>query len=78
MARELKPGDALRTLDGISIVKAVEKERIQPVYNLRVAEGESFFVGKTAVLAHDNSLVNPTPSPFDAPSDGPAPERSNE
>jgi len=66
MARELKPGDALRTVGGLAVVKSVEKERIQPVFNLRVAEGESFFVGRTGVLAHDNSLVNPTPRPFDA------------
>jgi hypothetical protein len=66
MARELKRGDALRTLGGTASVKAVETERTQPVFNLRVAEGESFFVGEAAVLAHDNSLINPTPDPFDA------------
>ncbi len=66
MARELQPGDALRTLDGISVVKSVSKEKVQPVYNLRVAEGESYFVGSSAVLAHDNSPVEPTPNPFDA------------
>jgi hypothetical protein len=66
MARELKAGDSLRTLGGLVAVKSVETERVQPVFNLRVAEGESFFVGRTGVLAHDNSLVNPTPSPFDA------------
>ena len=66
MARELKPGDALRTLAGLAVVKSVENERVQPVFNLQVADGESFFVGKAGVLAHDNSLVNPTPSPFDA------------
>ncbi len=66
MARELKPGDALRTVGGLAVVKSVVDERTQPVFNLRVAEGESFFVGRTGVLAHDNSLVNPTPSPFDA------------
>ncbi len=66
MARELKPGDALRALGGLAVVKSVENERVQPVFNLQVADGESFFVGKAGVLAHDNSLVNPTPSPFDA------------
>ena len=66
MARELKPGDALRTLGGLAVVKSVENEQVQPVFNLHVADGESFFVGKAAVLAHDNSLVNPTPNPFDA------------
>jgi hypothetical protein len=66
MARELKVGDTLRTLGGVVVVKAVAKQGVQPVFNLRVAEGESFFVGRMGVLAHDNSLVNPTPSPFDA------------
>jgi hypothetical protein len=35
------------------------------VFNLRVADGESYFVGATALLAHDNSLVVPTSEPFD-------------
>ena len=69
MARELKPGDTLRNLGGTSVVKSVAKEQIQPVFNLRVADGDSFFVGNAGILAHDNSLVNPTPSPFDAPTD---------
>jgi len=66
MARELKPGDILRNLGGTSVVKSVTKERVQPVFNLRVADGESFFVGQAGILAHDNSLVTPTPIPFDA------------
>jgi tetratricopeptide (TPR) repeat protein len=66
MARELKPGDTLRTLGGLAVVKSVEKEQVQPVFNLQVADGESFFVGQAGILAHDNSVVNPTPSPFDA------------
>ena len=66
MARDLKPGDSLRTLGGLAVVKSVETEQVQPVYNLHVAEGQSFFVGRTGVLAHDNSLVNPTPNPFDS------------
>jgi hypothetical protein len=66
MTRDLKPGDSLRTLGGLGVVKTVEKERVQPVFNLHVAEGESFFVGRTGVLAHDNSVVNPTPNPFDS------------
>ena len=63
MARELKPGDRLRTLGGVSTVKSVTDESVQPVYNLQVAEGESFFVGKFGALAHDNSLIDPTPKP---------------
>ena len=66
MARDLKPGDSLRTLEGLAVVKSIDKDRVQPVFNMHVGEGESFFVGKQGVLAHDNSQVNPTPSPFDA------------
>jgi hypothetical protein len=66
MARELKVGDTLRTLGGTVAIKSITEARKQPVYNLHVADGESFFVGSTGVLAHDNSLINPTPEPFDA------------
>ncbi len=66
MVRDLKPGDVLRTLGGTVAVKSVKEERVQPVFNLRVADGESFFVGRTGILAHDNSTINPTPEPFDA------------
>jgi tetratricopeptide (TPR) repeat protein len=66
MARELKAGDTLRTLGGTVAIKSVGEERKQPVFNLQVADGESFFVGPSGVLAHDNSLINPTPDPFDA------------
>jgi hypothetical protein len=66
MVRDLKPGDVLRTLGGTAAVKSVTEERVQPVFNLRVADGESFFVGRSGVLAHDNSTINPTPEPFDS------------
>jgi pretoxin HINT domain-containing protein len=66
MVRELKPGEILRTLGGTAAVKSVVEEKVQPVFNLRVADGESFFVGRSGVLAHDNSTINPTPEPFDA------------
>jgi tetratricopeptide (TPR) repeat protein len=66
MARELKVGDVLRTLGGTTQIKSISQDRKQPVYNLHVAEDESFFVGSAGVLAHDNSLITPTPEPFDA------------
>jgi hypothetical protein len=69
MARELMPGDRLRTLGGTGTVSAVESDREQPVFNLEVAEGSSFFVGKLGALVHDNSLVQPVESPFDAAPD---------
>ena len=65
MARELKPGDRLRTIGGIAMVKSVEPDKVQPVFNLQIADGDSFFVGEQGVLAHDNSIVNPTDKPFD-------------
>ena len=66
MVRDLEPGDVLRTLGGTTTVKSVQQERVQPVFNLRVADGESYFVGRCGILAHDNSTINPTPEPFDA------------
>ncbi len=66
MARELKPGDVLRTLGGVATVQSVDPDRVQPVFNLEVAEGQSYFVGESGVLAHDNSTIHPVPEPFDA------------
>ncbi len=66
MARDLKPGDVLRTLGGVATVQSVDPDRVQPVFNLEVAEGQSFFVGESGVLAHDNSTIHPVPEPFDA------------
>ena len=65
MARDLKPGDTLRAIGGALKVASIEPDRKQPVFNLRVAEGESFFVGDPGLLAHDNSLVAPVEKPFD-------------
>src|SRR5581483_7285581 len=65
-ARDLKPGDMIRTLGGLARVEGVETDRIQPVFNLQVAEGESFLVGVQGALVHDNSIVLPVSQPFDA------------
>jgi len=67
MARDLKPGDAIRALGGVAKVERIEDDRVQPVFNLEVARGHSFFVGRRGALVHDNSVVLPTLSPFDAP-----------
>ena len=66
MARDLKPGDQLRALDGIAEVTSIGNEPVQPVFNLEVASGQCFFVGERGVLVHDNSLVQPVGAPFDA------------
>ena len=67
MARDLKAGDLVRTLGGVATVSSVEDDRTQPVFNLEVAEGHSFLVGKLGALVHDNSLVEASVNPFDAP-----------
>jgi hypothetical protein len=65
MARDLKAGDPVRTPGGVSRVSAVSADRVQPVFNLEVGEGHSFFAGRAEALVHDNSLVEPVPHPFD-------------
>ncbi|HEV3162690.1 MAG TPA: polymorphic toxin-type HINT domain-containing protein [Isosphaeraceae bacterium] len=66
MARDLKEGDAIRTVGGLMKVAAVESDIVRPVFNLEVGANQSFFVGNQGVLVHDNSLVKPVLQPFDA------------
>jgi hypothetical protein len=65
MARDLKAGDRLRTLGGVTTVRSVETGETQPVYNLDVAENRDFLVGSNGVLVHDFSFVQPVLAPFD-------------
>jgi len=74
MARDLKPGDAIRGLSGVAQVVASDSGATQPVFNLEVARGQSFFVGTPGVLAHDNSVIAPSSRPFDARADLPTVE----
>jgi hypothetical protein len=69
MARDLKAGDSVRLLNGVATVSAVERDTVQPVFNLEVASGHTFFVGDAGTLVHDNSPVLPVPRPFDALAD---------
>jgi hypothetical protein len=66
MARDLVPGDRVRTLGGTATVAAVRPGGVRPVYNLEVDVDADYFVGSGAALVHDNTLVPPTPAPFDA------------
>jgi len=65
MARDLKTGDVLRALGGVATAKSVENIGSEPVFNLKVMQAESFFVGERGMLVHDNSLVEPVLEPFD-------------
>ncbi len=66
MARDLKEGDLIRTLDGPVKVTQIERGEVVPVYNLDVAEDSDFFVGHRGVLVHDNTLPDLRERPFDA------------
>jgi len=65
MARELKAGDRLRGVGGVTEVRSIVKDETQPVYNLEVAGNRNFFVGSKGVLVHDFSFVQPVLEPFD-------------
>jgi hypothetical protein len=66
IARELKPGDTLRTLGGLVRVAKVEPDSTQPLYNLDVAGARTFFAGADGLLVHDNTLPDHRLKPFDA------------
>jgi hypothetical protein len=65
MARELKAGDSLRMVGGTVTVAAIEPDQAQVVYNLDVAINRDFFVGRSTLLVHDYSFVQPVLEPFD-------------
>lgn len=67
LARDLKVGDSVRVLGGVAQVASVESDAVQPVYNLELAAGHTFFVGQAGALVHDNSRADAVTSPFDAP-----------
>jgi hypothetical protein len=50
---------------GTARVESVEPDKVQPVYNLDVAENRDFFVGKNGCLVYDCSIVQPVVAPFD-------------
>ncbi len=66
MARDLKAGDTLRLLDGLSAVESVESGPVQLVYNLDVATDHDFFAGNAVALVHDNTLPDLRQTSFDA------------
>jgi hypothetical protein len=65
MARDLKAGDPIRTLEGVFRVESIAPDAVQPVYNLDVADDADFFAGKAGALVHDNTLPDPRLVPFD-------------
>ena len=66
MARDLEPGDRVRTLGGLVRVGSIDTADVQPVFNLDVADTADFFVGQQGALVHDNTLPDLRQAPFDA------------
>jgi hypothetical protein len=56
LARDLNPGEAIRTLSGTARLTSAESGPVQPVFNIDVAQTRAFFVGKTSLLVHDHTL----------------------
>ncbi len=67
MARDLKPGNVVRTLDGLTRVLSVARDDDAALFNLDVDESQTFFVGQHGYLVHDNRLPDTKAKPFDAP-----------
>lgn len=65
MARDLRPGDIVRTIGGTARLESLEPSKLQPVFNIDVAENRDFFVGKQGHLVYDFSIVQPVLAPFD-------------
>jgi Pretoxin HINT domain len=68
MARDLKVGDPIRTVGDVTRVTTIEPEKVQPVFNLDIADDADFFVGSVGALVHDNTLPDLRLAPFDATS----------
>lgn len=64
-ARDLHPGDRIRALERVLVVKSIEHRAVQPVFNLVVAENHDYFVGKSGALVHDNDYAPRVERPFD-------------
>lgn len=65
MARDLSPGDFIRTLSGSQAIRSIDAGETQPVYNLEIVDRANFFVGNQGALVHDNSVPSRESCPFD-------------
>ena len=60
MTKELGDGAVLQTLAGTGRVKGVQSAPDAETYNLVVADFNTYFVGNSGILAHDNTPRRPT------------------
>ena len=59
-ARELRDGMTLHTLRGTVAVESIQEGEPQTTYGVAMADFHTFFVGKDAILTHDNTIHPPT------------------
>jgi hypothetical protein len=60
MAKELKEGDLLHSLNGAVRVDKIEQAGEERAYNLVVDDFNTYFVGQQGLLVHDNEFRKPT------------------
>ncbi len=60
MARHLTAGDSIYTATGPTKIDRIEAAESQEAYNLVVEDFHSYFVGRSTILAHDNTERRPT------------------
>jgi len=60
MAKELSAGDLVHSLFGAAPIESVEPAEEAQAHNLVVDDFNTYFVGRTGVLVHDNEFRKPT------------------
>jgi hypothetical protein len=60
MTKELEDGAVLQSLAGTGRVKGVQSAPEAETYNLVVADFNTYFIGSSGILAHDNTPRKPT------------------
>jgi hypothetical protein len=56
-ARDLKPGDSIKTLGGYRTVERIDQKPAAEAFSIEVANFNTYFVGRTQLLVHDNTPV---------------------
>jgi hypothetical protein len=60
MSKELGDGAILHSVNGPVRVESIEPVEEAEAYNLVVADFNTYFVGKSGILVHDNTPRRPT------------------
>ena len=60
MAKELRDGAVLYSVTGTTRIESVKSATEAETYNLVVADFNTYFVGESGILVHDNTARRPT------------------